>query len=75
MKCPLCNTELYSWTGNLISCRGTPTSSHHKFYIKWNDNPATDDGNRRVLKLAVPVEGTPVGTNWPLPNDAIFAPK
>ena len=72
MNCPLCSTELFSWPANLASCRGTDRSAKHKFYVKWNDNPSPGALNDRILELAVAAGDTPVGTTWPVPNDATF---
>ena len=72
MDCPLCNTELYVWMANLVSCRGTERSARHKFYVKWNDNVSLGDANDRVLELAVAADDRPVGGKWPIPNDATF---
>ena len=75
MKCLICNASLFSWTGNLVSCKGTATSARHKFYLKWrNPIDETSDENRE-LELAIAAKPHQAGKSWPVKDSVNFPSK
>ncbi|MEI9479396.1 MAG: hypothetical protein WCO26_22880 [Deltaproteobacteria bacterium] len=74
-KCPICKSAMYSWCGNLISCKGTVTSAKHKFYLKWRGPLTEGSDESRELELAVAAGTLSVGQRWLVKDDVDFPPK